>query len=85
MYGWDLLRSDNSECYDYILLYIDNVLVIIENTESVLRKGIGLYFLLKRKSIGPSKLYLGKYVHKLEQEMELKHELLARHSIYKLL
>ena len=61
-------KSDGSECYDYILLYTDDVLVISENAESVLREGIGRYFELKEPSIGPPKLYLGGHVRQLDLE-----------------
>ena len=61
-------KSDGSECYDYILLYTDDVMVISDNAETVLREGIGRYFELKEKSIGPPKLYLGEYVRKLKLE-----------------
>ena len=42
------------------------MLVISENAESVLREGIGRYFELKEKSIGPPKLYLGGHVRKVD-------------------
>lgn len=59
-------KSDGSSCYEYILLYVDDVLVISDNAESVLRNGIGRYFDLKESSIGPPKLYLGGHVRKVE-------------------
>ena len=59
-------KSDGSEYYEYILLYTDDVLVVSENAESVLRQGIGRYFDLKKGSIGPPKLYLGGHVRQVE-------------------
>ena len=59
-------KSDGSSCYEYILLYTDDVLIISDNAESVLRNGIGRYFDLKESSIGPPKLYLGGHVRKVE-------------------
>ena len=44
-------KSDGTECYEYILLYTDDVLVISDNVEGFLREGIGRYFELKEKSI----------------------------------
>ncbi len=41
------------------MLYIDNVLVISERSESVLRKEIGKFFVPKDESVGPSSMYLG--------------------------
>ena len=61
-------KSDGYEWYDYILLYIDDVLGISEIAESVLMEDIGQYFELKEKPIGPSKLYLGGHVRKIEHE-----------------
>lgn len=51
-------KADNSEYYEFVLLYVDNALCISENVEGVLRNEIGKYFKLKEKSIGPPKLYL---------------------------
>jgi len=40
-------------------LYVNDVLVISENAESVLRKEIGQHFVLQDESIGPPSQYLG--------------------------
>ena len=61
-------QSDGSGYYEYILLYTENALVIIENTEKVLRHELGLYFNLKEKSMGPPKIYLGGSVRKVKLE-----------------
>ena len=45
--------------YIYELLYNDNVLVISEKAEQVLRKEIGKYLVLNKESIGPPPKYLG--------------------------
>ena len=39
--------------YDYVLLYVDDALVVSENAESILRNEFGRYFELKEESIGP--------------------------------
>ena len=52
-------KSDGSTHYEYVLLYTDDVLVISENGEKILREGIGKYFELKQSSIGPPDIYLG--------------------------
>ena len=49
-----------------MLLYTDDVLVISENGEKVLRDGIGKYFELKESSIGPPNQYLGGNMRKVE-------------------
>ena len=43
-------KSNGSSCYEYILLYTDDVLVISANAESVLWNVIGRYFDLKESS-----------------------------------
>ena len=61
-------RSDGADCYEYILLYTDDALVISENAERVLRLDLGRYFELKEESIGPPKLYLGSRIRKVQLE-----------------
>ena len=51
-----------------MLLYTDDVLVISENGEEILRDGIGKYFELKEESIGPPSLYLGGHLSKVQLE-----------------
>ena len=40
-------KSDGSPYYEYVLLYVDDVLVISEQGEHVLRKELGKYFEMK--------------------------------------
>ena len=47
------IKSDGTKCYDYVLLYVDDALVVSENAESILRNDLGRYFELKEESIGP--------------------------------
>ncbi len=51
-------RSTGEVYYDYVLLYVDNVLVILERAEYVLRNEIGKFFVLKDESVGPPSMYL---------------------------
>ena len=53
------IKSDGSKCYDYVLLYVDDALVVSENAESILRNELGRYFQLKEESTGPPDHYLG--------------------------
>ena len=62
------IKSDGSKCYDYVLLYVDDALVISENAESILRNELGRYFELKEESIGPPEHYLGGKVRKVQLE-----------------
>jgi hypothetical protein len=52
-------RTDGTEYYEYVLLYVDDCLVVSENPEAILRQEIGKYFKLKEPSIGPPDIYLG--------------------------
>lgn len=50
----------------YVLLYVDDVLVISENAEVVLRNEIGQHWRLKEGSIGKHVLYLGGKCREVE-------------------
>ena len=52
--------------YDYVLLYMDDALVVSDNAESILCNEIGKYFELKEASIGPPKMYLGAGIRKVK-------------------
>ena len=52
-------RSNGEDYYEYVLLYVDDCLVISENAERILRKEIGAHFALKPESIMPPSQYLG--------------------------
>ena len=62
------IKSDGSKCYDNVLLYVDDALVVSENAESILRNELGRYFELKEESIGPPDHYLGGKVRKVQLE-----------------
>ena len=62
------IKSDGSKCYDYVLLYVDDALVVSENAEYVLRNELGRYFEQKEESIGPPDHYLGGKVRKVQLE-----------------
>jgi len=66
------MKSDDSTYYSYILLYVDDVLVIDEDPEVILRSQLGQYFPLKEDSIGEPKLYLGGHVRKVVLENGIK-------------
>ena len=59
-------KGDGSPYYDYVLLYMDDALVVSDNAESILRNKIGGYFELKEASIGPPKMYLGAGIRKVK-------------------
>ncbi len=39
--------EDGTKLYEYVLLYVDDCLVISDNAEHILKKEIGCYFQLK--------------------------------------
>ena len=53
-------RADTNELYyEYVLLYTDDILVVSERAEDIIRGEIGRKFMLKEESIGPPSQYLG--------------------------
>jgi hypothetical protein len=61
-------QSTGEEYYEYVLLYVDNVLVISEGAEQVLRLGIGQHFVLRKESIGKLSNYLGEKLQEVTLE-----------------
>ncbi len=59
-------RKDNSDYYEYVLLYVDDCLAIGVDPESILRHEIGKYFQLKEESIGEPTIYLRGTCSKVE-------------------
>ena len=59
------IKSNGNTYYEYILLYVDDALVVSENAESILHNELGRYFHLKEESIGPPTVYLGGRVCKV--------------------
>ena len=53
---------------EFVLLYMDNAIVISENVENILKEEIGKYFELKEESIGCPSVYLGGHVHQVKLE-----------------
>ncbi len=52
-------QSTGEEYYKYVLLYVNNVLVISKNAGTVLQKEVGQHFVLREESIGPLSQFLG--------------------------
>ena len=55
----EAVKPDGSQYWEYVLLYVDDCLVISDNGEKILRKEIGKYFKLKEASIGPTEYVRG--------------------------
>ncbi len=66
-------QSTGEEYYEYVLLYVGNVLVISERAEQVLRQEIGQHFVLHKELIGKPSNYLGGKL----QEVTLENGVIA--------
>ena len=57
---WFRASNHNNEYgyYEYVLLYVDDCLVISDLVESLLKDELGQHFVLKKISIGPPLQYL---------------------------
>ena len=52
-------KSDGTAYWDYVLLYVDDALLISDNAKHILENKVGKYFTMKPGSVGPPKTYLG--------------------------
>ena len=55
----EAVTEDGHEYWEYVLLYVDDCLVISHRGKFVLEEEIGKHFVLKPASIGPPHIYLG--------------------------
>ena len=61
-------RDDNTDYWEYVLLYVDDCLCLFMNPELIVRDEIRKCFLMKEASIGEPDVYLGGKVRKVEFE-----------------
>ena len=61
-------KADGTKYWEYALLYVDDILLVSDKGDAVLRNEIGKYFTMKQSSIGPPDLYLGGHVRKVTLE-----------------
>ena len=66
------LKANGSDYWEYVLLYVDDALVISENGKDILVNQIGKYFTMKPGSIGPPSLYLGGHMRNVTLENGVK-------------
>ena len=66
--GLMLEECEGEEYYEYVLLYVDDCLVISDRAESLLRDEIGQHFELKEASIGEPSQYLGGKLRKVTMD-----------------
>ena len=62
------LKKDGTAYWQYVLLYTDDILAIMEDAESFLRDEFSKFFTLKQTSIGPPTQYLGNKVSQVDLE-----------------
>ena len=53
-------KADGSAYWQYVLLYTDDMLAVMEEPEKYIREELRSYFTIKEKSIGHPMQYLGK-------------------------
>ena len=63
-----LCKDGKTAYHEYVLLYVDNCLVIRDRDESVIQNEIGKYFCLKEESIGDPGQYLGGNIREVVLE-----------------
>ena len=56
------INDDGTDFYQYILLYTDDILVIMKNPEDFMRHELNKKFVVKLNSIGPPTEYPGNKV-----------------------
>ena len=56
------MKDDGKDYYQYVLIYTDNFLAIMQNHEDFIRHEIGKIFVVKPNSIGPPTQCLGNKV-----------------------
>ena len=66
--------------YEYVLLYVDDALVVSHRGKRILCNKLGKYFELKEESIGPPKQFLGGKVSRI---MATELGLLAQVNMFK--
>ena len=62
------VKKDNTDYYQYVLLYTDDILAIMEEPEAFIRNELSTKFVVKPSSIGRPTHYLGNKVSYLQWE-----------------
>ena len=79
-----VIKSNGNTYYEYILLYVDDALVVSENAESILRNELRRYFHLKEELIGLQPYTLVAEFAKYNLKTVYGHAVLACHNTYNL-
>ena len=73
-------RNDGTPYYEYLLLYVDDVLAISLDPKAIMEE-IGRSFTIKDGKYGPPKTYLGANIEKVQ--LDDASNALSMHSRYK--
>ena len=65
-------RGNGTAYYEYVLLYVDDCLVISNNSENFIREEIGKYFEFKKESIKPPDLHLSRNLRQVTLDNGVK-------------
>jgi hypothetical protein len=65
-------QGTGEDYYEYVLLYVDDVLVISERADKVLCNKISQHFVLREESIRPPSIYLGGKLQEITLENGIK-------------
>ena len=78
-------KANGTTCWEYVLLHTDDILAVMEDTETFLRDAeLRQRFTLKEKSIGPPTQYLVIKFPNLNLKMVISFGLLALPNIFKM-
>ena len=62
------IKSNGTKVYDYILVYVDDLLIIFKNPDKYMKQ-IQEKYRVKPESIGPPSIYLGSHITKSESRL----------------
>ena len=65
-------KTDGTDYWEYILLYVDECVVVSYHSENILREEIGKYFKLKEKSIGPPDIFRSGKMRRVKVDNDSK-------------
>ena len=61
-------KTDGTDYWEYVILYVDECLVVSNHGKKILREDIVKYFKLKYNSIGPPNVYLSGKMRRVKLE-----------------
>ena len=61
-------KTYGTDYWEYVILCVDDYLVVSNHGKKMLREDIGKYFKIKEKFIGPPELYVGEKMRRVKLE-----------------